>query len=292
MKEEKEVKISFWAAHITTIVSVTLLLLIIGVIAAITLSAGRETRRLKEQIEISVVMNDSVDDATAEALGREISAQPYALNVCVVSRQQALEAWKNDTGEDLEKLFGVNPLSPEVAFSVKSEYADKENLNKIRAELSQNPDVEEVALPNSTMVEDMNSTIETLAMILGCVAIVLVFISFILINNTVHLAIYSRRFTIHTMQLVGATNGFIRRPVVGDNMLAGAIAGILASAIMALSIWIVETSGVAQILNYVNWIEFAVIAVSLICLGAMLCAFAAMVSTTRYLRKDYEQLFK
>lgn len=291
MKEEKEVKISFWAAHFTTIVSVTLVLLIIGVIAMISLCAHRETQRLKEKIEISVVMADSVGDKEANDIREIVAAKPYALNARVITKQQALENWKHDTGEDLEALFGVNPLSPEVAFTVKADYSSHQSLTDISKQLRTLPGVEEVATPESAMVESMNDNIETLSLILSCIAIVLIIISFVLINNTVHLTIYSRRFTIHTMQLVGATNSFIRRPVMTDNMLAGLIAGLFASAILALTLWLLPQASSFNISDYISWPEYGIVAAALCVIGTLLCGLAASISTTRYLRKDYDDLF-
>lgn len=176
MKQNKEVKISYWAHHLTTIVSVTLVLVIIGIIALITISAASETRRLRERLEVSVVMADSVSDAGAAALAKEIAKTPYALSVGVVTRQAALQNWKNDTGEDLEELFGVNPLSPEVTFTVKADYASEAELAKIGTQLRAKPGVEGVALPDSEMVENMNRNIERFAAILGVVAIVMIII--------------------------------------------------------------------------------------------------------------------
>ena len=132
--------------------------------------------------------------------------------------------------EDLETLFGVNPLSPEVSFTVKADYASEASLRKIKAQVEKMGLVEAVAAPDAEMVDTMNTNIEKAAYVLGGIALVLLVISFVLINNTVRPTIYSRRFTIHTMQLVGATNRFIRRPMVGNNLLSGVLAGLIASA--------------------------------------------------------------
>lgn len=292
MKQEKEAKISYWAAHFTTIVSVTLVLLIIGLISMISIGAANETQRLKEQLEINVVMGDSVSNSAAETLAAAIRKAPYSVAVKTISKEEALRNWKKDTGEDLEALFGVNPLSPEISFNVKSEYASPAELEKIRATLSSNPGVEAVALPEARFVDSMNENIGRLYWILGGIAIVMVLISFVLINNTVHLTIYSRRFTIHTMQLVGATDGFIRRPFVLNNMLSGLIAGLAASAIIAGTLLLAPEAGFSDITSVISRIDFAIIAGGLIVIGVFLCGLAALIATSRYLHKDYDELFK
>ncbi len=292
MKNQKEFKISFWAAHATTIVSVTLVLLIIGIIAMITISAGRETRRLREQIEITVIIADSISDSSAAGLLADIRKQPYCRDAELVTSRQALEQWKLDTGEDLEELFGVNPLTPEVTFHLKAEYTSPENIARIAKQIAAVKGVSEVVTPDSGMVQAMNTNISRLATILGIIAIVMLIISFVLINNTVHLTIYARRFTIHTMQLVGATNAFIRMPVVMQNMLAGVVAGLIAAGLMAVALIYAGNAGFDDITNFLGWPTFAVIAAAVILLGALLCALAASISTGRYLRKDYDKLFR
>lgn len=292
MKNNKEVKISYWAAHLTTIVSVTLVLIIIGIIALVSVTATNETRRLREKLEVSVVMADTISDNLTKAISERIAVQPYALSVRVITKEEALKNWKKDTGEDLETLFGVNPLSPEITFSVKSDYATEAELEKIDKYLLSIAGVEGVALPDSTMVDNMNRNIERFALMLGIVALVMLIISFVLINNTVHLAIYARRFTIHTMQLVGATNGFIRRPFVNNNMLSGFIAGLIATSLMAVALAAAPNAGFNYISDYISWDAFAIVGASLIVAGVLLCGLAAWVATTRYLRQDYDELFK
>lgn len=292
MKENKEVKISYWAAHLTTIVSVTLVLLLVGIIALIWLSADAETRRLRERIELSVVMADSIPDSMARELADRIAEQPYCGKVTFVSKEQALRNWTEDTGENLEELFGVNPLSPEVNFSVKADYASVGEIAKIRKSLESVPGVESVAAPDASMVEAMNRNISSLTFILAAVAVIMLVISFVLINNTVHLTIYSRRFSIHTMQLVGATNGFIRRPIVMNNMLSGLLSGVLAAGILALSLWGARSGKVFDVASFISWPELYAVAGGLVLLGMLLCALAALIASNRYLRKDYDELFK
>ncbi len=272
--------------------SVTLVLLIIGIIALITVSAASETRRLRERLEVSVVMADTVSNARAEALAKEIEKSPYALSVGAVSKEAALKIWKADTGEDLEALFGVNPLSPEVAFTVKSGYSSEDSLRVIEKRISGFEGVAGVALPDSAMVESMNRNIERFSIVLGVIALVMVIISFVLINNTVHLAIYARRFTIHTMQLVGATSGFIRSPFVKSNMLSGLLAGLVASAIMAVALVAAPGAGFDNVADYISWPVYGVVAAGMIAVGVLLCGMAAWMATSRYLDKDYGELFR
>ena len=292
MKNNKEVKISYWAAHLTTVVSVTLVLVIIGIISLISIGAATETRKLRERLEVSVVMADNVTDSLASETAKVFEGVPYAHSVRMISQKEALQHWKDDTGEDLEALFGVNPLSPEVTFSLNADYSSAARIDSIGKVISAMPGVESVVLPDSAMVESMNRNIERLSIVLGAIALVLVIISFVLINNTVHLAIYARRFTIHTMQLVGATNGFIRRPFVNDNMISGLLAGLVSSCLLGLSLIAAPGAGFGEIAASISWQMFGIVAAGLALTGILLCGMAAWMATSRYLRKDYDEMFK
>lgn len=292
MKENKEAKLSYWARHLTTIISVTLVLVLVGVIAMISVGAAGETRRLKERIELSVVMADSVSDARAADILKIVESKPYAKSARLITRQEALDNWTSETGENLEDLFGVNPLSPEVAFTVKAEYASQASIKEICRSLAALPDVEDVAAPDTETLDAMNSNIATLTLTLSIIAAAMLLISFVLINNTVHLTIYSRRFTIHTMQLVGATKGFIRRPIILSNLAGGMIAGAVAAAILAIALYFAPSAGLAVLNSYITWQIMALIAAGLILTGGLLCALAAWIASSRFLKKDYDQLFK
>ncbi len=290
--ENKEVKISFWASHLTTIVSVTLVLLLVGIIAMVWVGANNETRRLREQVELCAVLADSVGNARANDIGMLISKEPFSKKVVVISKEQALKNWTADTGENLSELYGVNPLSPEVSFTLKADWNTAARIDAIKKSVAAIPGVESVDAPESEMVEAMNTNIAGMTMVLGIIAAVMVVISFVLINNTVQLTIYSRRFTIHTMQLVGATDGFISRPVVMNNALCGMVAGLLSSVLLGSAVAFAPYFGISDVTSIVGWETFGVIAGGMILLGMLLCSVTAWIATARYLRKDYDELFR
>lgn len=292
MKENKEVKISYIAAHLTTIISVTLVLVLVGIIAMVWIGADKETRKMRERIELSVIMKDSVTNEEAMQLEKKIKSAPYALQTQFISKEDAMKQWKKDTGEDLEQVFGVNPLSPEISFTLKADYSGAPQIAEIRKSLSKESGVEAVSVPETDTVEAINRSVSRLTALLGAIAIVMLIISFVLINNTVHLTVYSRRFTIHTMQLVGATNGYIRRPVVGNNLLCGLIAGIIASGLIAIALGVAPKVGFHELNSVIGWTEFAAVAAAITLVGMIICSLAAFMSTAKYLGKDYDELFR
>ncbi len=292
MKPQKEVKISSWAAHTTTGVSVTLALLTLGLIAMIWIAAASESRRMMEKIEISVVLADNVGDARAMAICEGIAKTRFAQNVRYISRQDALDNWKEATGEDLEHVFGVNPLSPEIAFSVSAEYSTVGGIASIKKSVSAVEGVAEVGTPDSKLIETMNSNIRKLTIGFMAIAAIMLIISFVLISNTVRLSIYSKRFTIHTMQLVGATDGFIRRPFISANAMVGAISGLIAGGLLSALLAASGRMGFEELGSMIEWKWMGIVDAGLIVGGAAICALAALVATTRHLHQDYSELFK
>lgn len=292
MKEEKEFKISYLAGHATTIVSVTLVLLLAGIIAMISIGARRETRKMRESVELSVIMADNVSDVQAAATTDTLRAFPFVREARLITRQQALELWKEETGEDLEAVFGVNPLSPEIEFTLPEQYSNPDSIKMIVEKVGKIKGVSEVAPPDAEMIKSMNHNIEALSIILGVFALGMLVISYVLISNTVRLTIYSRRFTIHTMQLVGATEGFISRPIVINNMIAGIISGLIATAVMAVALAATPKYAGLEFGDFIGWANYAWISIGLVGGGALICAIAAWLATDHYLKKDYSELFK
>ena len=290
MKGEGEVKISYWAAHLTTTVSVSLVLLLVGIITFISLSSRRESRNIRERLEVTLVMADTVSDSYASLIAEEVARKPFAIESGFIGKAQALRDWQQETGEDLEGLFGVNPLSPEVFFRLKADYTSQDSMQNLLPYLDQLPGVEQVVLPDSQLVDSMNRNIQSLAIILGIVALVMIIISFVLINNTVHLTIYAKRFTIHTMQLVGATPAFIRRPFIINNMIAGLMAALIAAAIFAIALGAAPKAGWNDVAHYISWGLYACVAGGMIVAGPLICSIAAALATSRYLKKDYDSL--
>lgn len=291
MKPQKEVKIPNRAAHFTTGVSVTLALLTLGIIAMIRIAATVESHRMLEKIEISVILADSIDDSRGMAISEAIAKQPFALDTRFISRRQAMENWKEATGEDLEKTFGVNPLSPEIAFTVRTGYTSPAGIAKISKAITSVDGVAEVGAPDSELIKSMNDTIRKITLSMTLLAAVMLIISFVLINNTVRLSIYSRRFTIHTMQLVGATDGFIRRPFVAANTVVGIVSGLIAATLLALLLVAAPNIGMGELNRLVTWPAMGILALALVAIGATICSTASALATTRHLHQDYEELF-
>lgn len=269
-----------------------MLLVLVGLIVLMCIAAMNTATEVREQQQISIVMTDGVSDAGADSLAATLRQRPYTLKCRTVTKDEALKEWNAATGDNVEEVAGYNFFTPEIELYLNAPYAGADSIAAVAARLRTYPGVQEVAAPDSEVVSSMDRFFSHTLMLLGGVALAMIIISFMLINNTVLLTIYSRRFTIHTMQLVGATPGFIRRPFIRGNLISGLLAGLLASVLLAAALSFIEQTQMAEITRYVSWGHAGLTMAGLTALGMLLCALSALIATNRYLHKDYDKLFK
>ena len=287
--EEKKSKISYFSANVTPIISVSLVLLLLGVVSIIGLAGHSLTNYVKEHIGFDVVVAESASPQDVEGLQQMFAAAPYVNQVKYLSKEDALRSWEEETGENLLEVIGVNPLSAEFEVHVKAQYVSVDSLNKIEQILKTNTAIESVKM-HKDVVERINSNLHSVMLVLGLVLVVLVFISFVLINNTVRLAVYSRRFLIHTMKLVGATPAFIRRPFVLTNVLNGVVSSLIAIVLLGgMLYYMVGVNG--DYMSLVSVEQIAIVFGGMLIAGVVMCAIAAILATNRFLALNYDELF-
>ncbi|MGN0213566.1 MAG: cell division protein FtsX [Muribaculaceae bacterium] len=273
----------------TSVMSVAMVLFLLGLVAFLGVFSHRLTSDLKENIGFDVVVSQQASEGEVNSLKQLFTTAPFVRSVRFVSRDEALKEWERETGEDLMEVVGVNPLSAEFEVRVKAQYVCADSLNKIEYKLKQMPGVEHIDM-HKDVVDKINTNLSRLAMVVLVVAGLLLLISVALINNTVRLTVYSRRFLIHTMKLVGAKPSFIRRPIVLSNMVCGIVAAFIASALLAAALYyLVEfESGWSEL---VCMFDVAVVLCSLFIAGALLCSIAAAFAANRFIGLDYDDLF-
>ena len=288
--ENKKSEISFFNANFTSIISVALVLVLFGMVAFFVIVGNNLSNQVRERIGFTVIVKEDASNSEINKLKQMWNHAEYVSSVKYVSREDALAEWEKETGENLLELLGVNPLNAEFDIKVKSDFSSSVSLTKIANEVKTNPAVESVEIERE-IIDAVNHNINNISMILTLVAVVLMIISFALINNTIHLSVYSKRFLIHTMKLVGAKWSFIRRPFVISNMINGLIAGIL--AIIMLYIAIYYSSTVVKLNEeLLPTAQMVYVFLGIIAAGVVMCGLAALISTNKYLRLDYDALFK
>ncbi len=282
--------ISTFSAQITSTISVALVLLLLGIVSTLGIAVRSVTDSIKENMGFDLVLKEDTGDGAVNRYKQIFTSAPYVSEFRFFSADDAQRLWQEDTGEDLTELLGVNPFSPEFEIKVKAAYASSDSIEAITSAFASSPDVEEIKI-HTELVDSINRNLRSLAAILVIVAVALLLISFVLINNTVRLTVYSRRFIIHTMKLVGATGGFIRRPFIINNLLHGIIAAIVAIGLLS-ALLCYSFSFDTSVQQAVSWDQMIWVFSGMIVAGILICTISAMLATNRYLRIDYDDMFK
>ncbi len=289
MQKRKRKIFSGFTAQLTSTVSVALVLLLIGIIAFLGIAGRSLTDNIKENMGFNLVLSDNVTVPEVNKVKQVLTSSPKISSIRYFSKEDALQQWQKDTGEDLLAMLGVNPFAGEIEVKVKASYADTDSIAAIVEQWRGVKYVDEIVV-NDQMTDSINRNVRSIALVLSIVAAALLFISFALINNTVRLTVYSRRFLIHTMKLVGATGGFIRRPIVAQNMVCGLIAGVVASLILGGLVAYFVTSDPA-LAPLVPVLAGVMVMAGLIVLGIIICGASATFATNKYLRTSYDNMF-
>ncbi len=275
--------------QLTATVSVALVLLLLGMVATLAMSARRITTDIKEHMGFDVVLKEQSTLDDVNHFKQLFSEAPYVASFRYFSPEEANATWHEEMGENLTELLDVNPFLPEFEINVKAQYAEADSLDKIMLSLAGLEQVEAVN-GHTEVVDSVNRNLQTVMLILAIAVLTLLPISFVLINNTVRLTIFSRRFLIHTMKLVGASRAFIRKPFLLSNMLQGLIAGVIASGVL-LGIYFYLWSLDASLQAIADAMMLIWISAGLLIVGTLLSLAAAAWATQRYLTISYDELF-
>jgi len=286
-------KISYFSANVTAVISVALVLLLLGIVAVIGVGANGLSEKIKENIGFDISMKEDATEHQIAALRRDIAAAPFTARMKYVSKEDALEVWREETGEDLMAVLGFNPLTAEIEVHVRSNYSDVASIDRIAAGLKQKYTAIESVTTHRENIEAINRTLTQTALVLGVAAAAMLIISLALINNTVRMTIYSKRFLIHTMKLVGATPGFIRRPIVVSCMINGIIAAFVAVGLLSALLYYLGLDSLAgeAVREAVPIEAVGATAAAMVVLGALLCCATAFFAANKYIRLDYDRLF-
>lgn len=286
----KKYKESFFNLHFTSTISISLVLFMIGLIVSLYLTTHYFTVKSKENISLSIILNDTISETDLSRLERYLNATEYTKQVVYISRDSALKEHIAAIGEDPSEFLGYNPLNASLEVFLSSEYASTDSINNVILPRLQIFNGITNITYQKEMIELLNNNINKLSLILSLIALVMLFISIVLINNTIRLSIYSKRFIINTMQLVGAKNSFIRRPFLKRSLLNSFIATLLALLLLGGSIYLVQIQlGTAVNLYHAEIVVPVVIIIFII--SIIINCIATIVAVNRYLRMRTEQLY-
>lgn len=256
-------------SYFSTIISISLVLFFIGMAGLLVLNARSVSNYFKENITVSVVLSVEASEDDASQLSEQISGYPFYKDSRIISKEEGVGQMKQMLGEDFLDVFEVNPIPVSLELQVAADYISTDSLARVEYVLSQYPIVEDVVYQQS-MVELLNSNLERIGYVIGCFTLLLMFISTVLINNTVRLNIYAKRFVIHTMRLVGATKFFISRPFLGQAFFQGLIAGLIANVYLLVTLYIIRNE-FNQLFTLLEPSALGLLIALVVALGVLIC---------------------
>lgn len=275
---------------VTLCISTSMVLVLLGLVVFSVLSSRNLSQWVKENLMVTVMLNEEVTVNDAKLLCRDLYHRPYSKNIDYISREQALKEQTAAMGSDPSEFLGTNPFSATLELRLNSDYANRDSLKWIAEELKKNPKVADIAYQVDLM-DKVNSNLTKVNILLLVIAGLLTFISFSLINNTVRLSVYSRRFLIHTMKLVGASWGFIRRPFMRNGLLVGILAAIIAIIVLGgcvYGLYYYEPNMV----NIITWVELAITAGAVFLFGILITSISSYISVNKFLKMSAGDLYK
>ena len=277
------------SSWISTVISISLVLLLVGVGTMLLVNAKAVSDYFKEHVQVSVLMRPQVGEDEAALLQETMDVLPYVRTSRLVSREEGTREMAALLGEDFLNVFETAPVPVSIDVTLASEYVTADSLEVVGAALGASPLVEEVVYQTS-LVEALNQNLEKISLVLGVLVLLLLFISFVLISNTVRLNVFSRRFTIHTMQLVGATRAFIRRPFVLQSALQGLFAAFLAILMLVGGLWILR-SEFSQLFEIFSLEALLVTMGVVVVMGLMICVLSTTFVVNRLVAFDRDRLY-
>ncbi|HOO94499.1 MAG TPA: permease-like cell division protein FtsX [Proteiniphilum sp.] len=290
MSNKKKVSvIRFLNAKITSTISITLVLVLLGVTLLILFTGNSLSKQVKENMSFNVMLSAGISESQITNIRRNLDAQPFVRSSRFISKEEAKEQLIKELGDDPEELLGYNPALDCIEIFLHSEYANSDSIAVINNVIREESNVTDL-LYQQEAIDLINNNLSKVMSVLLVLALVLLFISFTLIRNTIRLSVYSKRFIIHTMKLVGATGSFIRRPFVVNNIYTGIISGIIADGIIfgLISYFNREYATIQPIITNV---DLGIIFTVVVLMGVLISTLATLFAVNRYLKMRTDQLY-
>ena len=274
---------------VTATISTTLVLVLLGIIVLFVLTAHNLSNYVKENINVSVLISDELDSVQVAKMETELKSAPYAKSVEYISKERALIEEIEAQGVDPTEFLGMNPYTASFEIRINASHANPDSLNAAVKALRGNTDVVDVVY-SKDLIKSVNDNIRRLSIILLIVAALFTYISFALISNTVRLTIFSKRFIINTMKLVGASWNFIRRPFLVRGFTLGVISAILANAVILAGLYWLHNFE-PQITTVINLKIVALVAASVFLFGILITFLCTFFSLNKYLKMSSNELY-
>ncbi len=276
-------------SQLTATLSISLVLFMLGIMGILLFTGQRISERVKENIGFSLILKSDASDTEIQKLVKYIDATNYARSVKFITREDAAKELASQLGEDFVEFIGYNPLLSSVEVKLKADFADAVNIERIKEEYTDNSIVKEFSYQKD-LVSMVNTNIRKIAVWISGFSLLLLLISIALINNTIRLLIYSKRFLINTMKLVGATPGFIRRPFIQRGILTGLTGGLLAIVMICGLLFGIEDE-VKDIISFNDVEMLGIISAGILLVGMLLSHISSYFAVNKYVKLRSHELY-
>lgn len=274
---------------VTSSISTTLVLLLLGLVVFFVLGAHNLSVYVKENINFSILISDDMKESDILKLQKKLDKEPFVKATEYISKKQALREQTEAMGTDPQEFLGYNPFTASIEVKLYSDYANSDSIVKIEKKIKKNTNIQEV-LYQKDLIDAVNDNIRNISLMLLGLAVILTFISFALINNTIRLTIYSKRFLIHTMKLVGASWSFIRRPFLRRNFWIGVLSAVIADAVLwGAAYWLVSYE--PELIRVITPDVMLLVSVSVLIFGVLITWLCALLSINKYLKMKAGTLY-
>lgn len=278
-----------FTSHLTSIISITMVIFLLGVVSILMMSANKLSTYVKENIGFSIILNDEVREMEVMRLQKYLDATDYVKSTRYITKAEAAKELQETLGEDFVDFLGYNPLLASIEVKLYAAYTNTASIEQIKKEFMANAQIKEV-IYEKDLIHLLNDNVRKISMIIFAFAILLLIISSALINNTIRLGIYSKRFTINAMQLVGATDAFIRRPFVNRGVMDGVLSSLIAICMMTVALFSLQKH-FGNIISLQDFNMISAIFVLMLLLGIVLTHISSFFAVSRYLRMHTNELY-
>lgn len=288
-KENSIIRMRLIRSYISSVVSISLVLVLIGIAGLLAVNARTVADHFRENLVVEVIMSETAEEQDAIEYLTEMQHRPFVKSAEYISREKGTQQLAQILGSDFLNAFQSNPVPISVDFHIQPAYLSSDSLAVVKSALGGSDKVNEVVVQES-LVQSLNKNIQSIGLVLLVFIIILLFISFVLIGNTVRLNLYARRFTIHTMQLVGATKSFIRKPFVIQAMWQGLVSGIIADFVLLLLLYFAKKN-YGEFFAIFDRRLLAEVLVAVLVIGVVLCILSAVRVVNRLVDESKDELY-
>ena len=282
-------KTAFINSKITSTISISLVLFLLGLIALLSSMTKNLSTYIKENMHFSIILTDEMNDTDIKKLQKKIESSPYAKSTEYKTKEQAAAEMVSELGENPETFLGFNPFSASIEVKLKAEYANNDSITVIEKQLKEITNIRDISY-REDLLDSVNKNIKKISFALVILVGLLLIISLSLISNTIRLMIYSKRFLIHTMKLVGASNSFIRKPFIYSTTLTGILAAIIAMGLLLCLIYY-GLQGLSYLSELININSLIFVFSIIMVLGILISIIATYFAVNRYLRLKEDDLY-